>query len=83
MFCRYKRALTEVTTAHSARRLAVNTRAVGKSDIKPQWKHQRGRPCRTWMQQIEDDIGLSANDCYITVSIGGRYDLWPVKRSTD
>ena len=24
-----------------------------------EWKRQRGRPCRMWVQQIEDDTGLS------------------------
>ena len=33
-------------------------------DIRPEWKHQRGRPCRTWVQQIEDDTGLNANDAW-------------------
>jgi len=60
--------------------------AGGKPDIRPKWKHQRGRPCRTWVQQIEDDTGLNANDAwgsYMTASLGGRYDPWPVKSSTN
>jgi len=31
---------------------------------RPEWKRQRGRPCRTWVQQIEDDTGLNANDAW-------------------
>jgi len=40
----------------------LDARAGGKPDIRPEWKRQRGRPCRTWVQQIEDDTGLNAND---------------------
>ena len=59
------RRLPEATPAHSALRLAVDTRAGGKRDIRPEWKHQRGRPCRMWwVQQIEDDTGLNANDAW-------------------
>ena len=64
----------------------LDARASGKPDIRPEWKRQRGRPCRTWVQQIEDDTGLNANDAWriaMTASLGGRYDPWPVKRSTD
>ena len=48
-------------------RLAVDTRAGGKPDIRPKWKRQRGRPCpcRTWVQQIEDYTGLNANDAWM------------------
>ena len=38
--------LPEATPAHSARRLAVNARTGIKPDIRPEWKRQRGRPCR-------------------------------------
>ena len=58
------RRLPEATPAHSALRLAVDTRASGKPDISPEWKRQRGRPCRTWVQQFEDDTGLNANDAW-------------------
>jgi len=73
------RRLPEATPAHSALRLAVDTRAGGKPDIWPEWKRQRGRPCRTWVQQIEDDTGLNANDAtpggsHMTATLGGRYD---------
>ena len=56
------RRLPEATPAHSALRLAVDTRAGGKPDIKPEWKRQRGRPCRLWVQQTEENTGLNAND---------------------
>ena len=39
----------QLSPAHSALRLAVDTRAGGKADIRPEWKRQRGRPCRTWV----------------------------------
>ena len=58
------RRLPEATPAHSALRLAVDARACGKPDIRPEWKRQRGRPCRTWVQQIEDDTGLNAIDAW-------------------
>ena len=58
------RRLPEATPAHSALRLAVNARTGVKPDIRPEWKRQRGRPCRTWVQQIEDDTGLNANDAW-------------------
>jgi len=56
--------LPEATPAHSALRLAVDARTGSKPDIRPEWKRQRGRPCRTWVQQIEDDTGLNANDAW-------------------
>ena len=55
------RRLPEAKPAHSALRLAVDTHAGGEPDIRPEWKRQRRRPCRTWVQQIEDDTGLNAN----------------------
>ena len=55
------RRLPEATPAHSALRLAVDAR---KPDIRPEWKRQRGRPCRTWVQQIEDDTGINANGAW-------------------
>jgi len=63
----------------------LDARAGGKPDIRPESKRQRGRPCRTWVQQIEDDTGLNAwtIGSHMTASLGGRYDPWPVKRSTD
>jgi len=53
------RRLPEATPAHSALRLAVNTRAGYRPDNRPEWKRRRGRPCRAWMQQIEEDSGLN------------------------
>jgi len=58
------RRLPEARPAHSAQRLAVDTRVGGKTDIRPEWKSQRGRPCRTWVQQIKDDTGLNDNDAW-------------------
>ena len=70
----------------SALRLAVDARTGGKPDIRPEWKRQRGRPYRTWVQQIEDDTGFNANDaCRIAHDRKSCRALrpWPVKRSTD
>ena len=58
------RRLPEATPAHSALCLAVDASADGKPDIRSEWKRQRGRPCRKWVQQIEDDTGLNANDAW-------------------
>ena len=58
------RRLPEATPTHFVLRLAVDTRAGDKPDIRPEWKRQRGRPCRTWVRQIEDDTGLNANDAW-------------------
>ena len=58
------RRLPEATPAHSALRLAVDARTGVKPDIRPEWKRQRGRPCRTWVQQIKDDTGLNDNDAW-------------------
>ena len=33
-----------------------------RHDISPGWR--TGRPCRLWMQQIENDTGLNANDAW-------------------
>ena len=58
------RRLPEATPAHSALRLAVDARTDGKPNTRPESKRQRGRPCRTWVQQIEDDTGLNGNDAW-------------------
>ena len=61
------RRLPEATPAHSALYAwlwNVDARAGGKPDIRPEWKRQRGRPCRTWVKQIEDGTGLNANDAW-------------------
>jgi len=58
------RRLPEATAAHSALRLAVDTRAGYRPDNRPEWKRRRGRPCRAWMQQIEEDSGLNVNDAW-------------------
>jgi len=58
------RRLPEATPAHSALCLAMDASTGGKPDIRPEWKCQRGRPCRTWVQQIEDNTGLNANDAW-------------------
>jgi len=58
------RRLPEATPAHSALCLAVDTRAGYRPDNRPAWKRRRGRPCRAWMQQIEEDSRLNVNDAW-------------------
>ena len=50
--------------ADSQKSLAVDTRAGYRPDNRPEWKRRRGRPCRAWMQQIEEDSGLNVNDAW-------------------
>ena len=57
--------LQEATPDHSALRLAVDTRAgYNPTSNRPEWKRRRGRPCRAWMQQIEEDRPLNVNDAW-------------------
>jgi len=82
------RRLPEATPAHSTLRLAVDARTSVKPDIRPEWKRQRGRPCRTWVQQSRSRTTLRSTPTtpggsHMTASLGGRCDPWPVKRSTD
>ena len=58
------RRLPEATPAHSALRLAVDIRAGYRPENRPEWKRRRGRPCRAWMQQTEEDSGLNVNDAW-------------------
>ena len=46
------------------------------------WKRPPGRPRRNWLQQVEEDIGLSVGAAKI-VRCGGRYDPQLVKRSSE
>ena len=59
------RRLPEATPAHSALRLAVDIRAGYRPENRPEWKRRRGRPCRAWMQQIEEDSGRINDACRI------------------
>ena len=81
------RRLPEATPAHFALRLAVDARTGGKPDIRPEWKCQRGRPCRTrGCSRSRTTLGstpTTPGGSHMTASLGGRYDPWPVKRSTD
>ena len=54
------RRLPKQTPAHAALCLAVDTHSGRKRDNKHHRRHPRGRPRRTWIQQIEVDSGLSA-----------------------
>ena len=58
------RRLPEATPAHSALRLAADTRAGYRPDNRLEWKRRRGRPCPAWMQQIEEDSGLNVNNAW-------------------
>jgi len=82
----HMRQLPVASPAHFALHLTVDTRAGGKLDIRPEWKHQRGQPCRTWVQQIEDNTTLGSTPTtpggsHMTASLGRCYDL--VKRSSE
>ena len=80
------RRLPEATPAHSALRLAVDARTGGKPDIRPEWKSQRGRPCRSGYSRLRTTLGSTSTTpggSHMTAGLGGRYDPWPVKRSTD
>ena len=49
------------------------------------WKRPPGRPRRTWLQQVEEDMGLPISACHSqpwTASCGDRYDPRPVKSSS-
>ena len=62
---------------------ALDTRAGGRPDNRSEWRRHRGRPCRAWTQQIEDDIWLNAKDAWRIArdfKSGGRYD--PRRRSS-
>ena len=74
------RRLLKATPAHSALRLrpAVDARAGGKPAIRPEWKRGCSRS-RTTLGSTPTTPGGS----HMTASLGGRYDPWPVKRSTD
>jgi len=50
------------------------------------WKRPPGRHRRNWLQQVEEDIGLSVVAARIAgriVRCGGRYDSQLVKRSSE
>ena len=57
----------------------LDARAGGKPDIMSEWKRQRGRPCRTWVQQTP----TTPEGSHMTAILGRRYDPWPVKLSSE
>ena len=74
------RRLTEATPAHVALKLAVDIR----SDRTPyddgndtQWRRPSGRPRYTWVQQLEADTGLTADDLW---NIASDRDAWRALR---
>ena len=60
------RRLPEQAPAYAALHLAVDTRAGRKPDNREQWRRARGRPCNTWIRQVEVDSGLSADSAWDT-----------------
>jgi len=55
------RRLQESVPAHEALRLVVNSHAGHRPDDRPAWKRPRGRPRKTWIRQLEIDVGLTAD----------------------
>jgi len=47
------------------------------------WKRPPRRPWRTWLQQVEEDMGLPISACQWTARCGDSYDPQPVKRSSE
>jgi len=78
----HMRRLPEATPAHSALRLDVDARAGGKPDIRPEWKHPAERGCSR-SRTILGSTPTTPGGSHMAASLGGRYDPWPVKRSTD
>jgi len=81
------RRLQGTVPAHETLRLAVNTRAGRRPDVRLEWKRPRGRPRHTWIRQLEVDVGLAADAAWnltwlVIVTSGGRNDPSPVKRSS-
>ena len=67
----------------------LDARAGGKPDIRPEWKRQRGQvdnPAERGCSRSRTTLGstpTTPGGSHMTASLGGRYDRWPVKRSTD
>ena len=71
------RRLCESAPAHEALRLAVDTRAGHQPDNRPGWRRPRGRPRRTWVHQLEVDVGLSADTAW---RIASDREVWRALR---
>jgi len=72
--------LLENTSASQALQLSIEAHT--STPPTTDWKHPPGRPWRNWLQQVEEDIGLSVGAARI-VRCGGRYDPQLVKRSSE
>jgi len=83
------RRLPEATPAHSALRLAVDARTGGKPDIRPEWNcgsASEDDPAKRGCSRSRTTLGstpTTPGGSHMTTSLGGCYDPWPVKRSTD
>ena len=74
------RRLSEVTPAHVALKLAVDVRSSRTPDDDgngTQWRRPSGRPRYTWVQQLEADTGLTADDLW---NIASDRDAWRALR---
>jgi len=72
--------------AHSALRLAVDTRAGGKPDIRLEWKRHVDDPAERGCSRSRTTLGSTPTmpgGSHMTASLGGRYDPWLVKHSSE
>ena len=80
------RRLPEATPAHSALRLAVGARTCGNRTSGRSGSASEDDPaergCSTSRMTL-DSTPTMPGGSHMTASLGGRYDPWPVKRSTD
>ena len=87
------RRLPEATPAHSALRLALDTRAGGKPDVSASGlavnrtgSASEDDPAERGCSRSRTTLGSTPTTpagSHMTASLGWRYDPWPVKRSTD
>ena len=74
------RRLPEATPAHVALKLAVDVRSGRTLDDDgngTQWRRPSVRPRYTWVQQLEADTGLTADDLW---NIASDRDAWRALR---
>ena len=82
------RRLPEATLAHSALRLAVDART-GKAVNRTSGRSgsaSEDHPAERGCSRSRTTLGstpMTPGGSHMTASLGGRYDPWPVKRSTD
>ena len=74
------RQLPEATPAHVALKLALDVRSdrtLDDDDNGTQWRRLSRRPPYTWVQQLEADTGLTADDLW---NIASDHDAWRALR---